>query len=282
MIDTEGLTIPEYLEKRLFNYVVLSGGSQANTFSVYKSHLYRILNRFPNPEKTTLLQIQDFCAEIEKDVSRKNRCVVVRWLYNKVLGRNIEYYELPYPRKKKKVQPVYSFEEAMKILNIIENEKHKALVALIIDCGLRISEPCKIVIKDCHSKERSIVLRGNKGDNDRIIYPSEPVWKYIKIYWKEFKKQITDTYLFDGERRGCPYTTSSVRAIIKKACFKSGVEYKKVHAFRRFNITWSVENKIPISVVADKCGNSSRTIEKHYLIHSPTYLKSLPTPLTQC
>lgn len=279
-MNTEGLTIRDYLEKRLLNYVMLNGGSKTNTFNVYKCNLHLIINRFPDPEKAQLLEIQDFALSYKNEHTRKNICVVIRWLFNKVLGWNIQKNDLPYPKFKKKVQPIYQEEDIMKVMNAISNEKQKAILALIIDCGLRISEPCGILIVDCNSKERSIVLRSAKGDNDRVIYPSPKVWDLIKIYWNEWKKQKTDKYLFDGQKKDEPYCETSIRQTIKRYCKITGVKYMGVHAIRRFMITWSIEKEVPISVVASKAGHAStKTVERSYIIHSPTYLRNTNSPL---
>jgi integrase len=259
---------------------MLKGYSQTNTYEIYKSHLNTILKKFPEPEEIDLLQIQDFAAQFKNDNTRKNVCVILRWLFNSVYNRNIQWYELPYPKFKKKVQPIYSEENIFKVLTSIQNEKQKAILALIIDCGLRISEPCGILIADCNSKERSIVLRSAKGDNDRVIYPSPKVWDLIKVYWNEWKKQKTEKYLFDGQKPGMPYCETSIRQTIKKHCNKTGVKYLGVHAIRRFMITWSIEREVPISVVASKAGHAStKTVERSYIIHSPTYLRNTASPL---
>jgi integrase len=279
MIDTEGLSIYDYCHKRLFNYIKLKGYSEANTYIPYRANLNLVLQRFPEPEKAGLLQIQEFAASFKNDNTRKNICVMLRWLFNQVFNRNIAWQELPYPKKKKKVQPIYSEADILKVLAALENKKHKAIIALITDCGLRISEPCAMLIADCNSKQRSMVLRSAKGDNDRIIYPSEYVWQRIREYWAELPEK-PQKYLFEGQRQGLPYTQESIRAFVKQHCKKSGVKYLGVHAIRRFTGTWKVENGVPETVVADSLGHASvKTLHKHYLIHSKKYLQNIQTPL---
>lgn len=281
-MNYEGLNIYDYCHKRLFNYCRLKGYSKTNTYPVYKAILETIIKAFPDPETAKLTQIQDFCASHKNNNTRKNTCVVVRWLFNSVYGMNIGWMELPYPKKTKKVQPVYSQEDILKVLNLIQNEKQKAILAMIIDSGLRISEPCSILISDCNSKQGSIILRSVKGDNDRVIYPSPHVWDLIKKYWNAWGNHTPKVYLFEGQKKGEPYSPTSIRQTIKRYCGYAGVKYLGAHAIRRFTITWSIENEVPISVMAQKVGHASvKTIEKHYAIHSPTYLKNIKTPLCQ-
>jgi integrase/recombinase XerD len=281
-MDYEGLNIYNYCHKRLLNYCRLKGYSKTNTYGVYKSMLEKILHKFPDPEAAKLTQIQDFAATHKNDNTRRNICIMIRWLFNSVYSMDIKWYELPYPKKTKKVQPVYDQDDILKVLSLIRNEKQKAILALIIDCGLRISEPCSILLADCSSKKGSITLRAAKADNDRVIYPSPDVWELIKVYWNKWADEVPKIYLFEGQIKGKPYSPSAIRETIKRYCGYAKVKYLGVHAIRRFTITWSIENDVPISVMAQKVGHSStRTIEKHYAIHSPTYLKGIKTPLSK-
>ena len=281
MIDTEGLTIREYCHKRLFNWCKLKGYSQSNTFFVYRGWLNMFLDKFPEPENIGLLSIQEFASTFTNDNTRKGICIIIRWIYLNIYGREIDFRELPYPVKKRKVQPIYTQEEVLKFLNAAKNnnEKHAAMLALIIDCGLRVSEPCAINLNDCFPDERKIILRNAKGNQDRIVYPSDYVWKMIKLYL-ESEKEPPNLYLFEGQFKGNPYTTSSIRQFLQLYCRLSNVEYKGTHAIRRFAGTWWIENEVPRSAVAKILGHSStRTIDQHYIIHSPTYLKSIQSPL---
>lgn len=281
MINTEGLSTADYCHKRLFLYCRMKGYTITNTYQVYRAILNQILAHFPEPESAGIIAIQEFASSFQNNNTRRNICIILRWLFNTVYNRELNWRSLPYPKRTKKVQPIYAQQEILKVLHSIPNQKQKAILALMIDCGLRVSEPCTILIKDCNSKERSIVLRDAKGNHDRIIYPSQSVWDLIKIYWHTWHKQPSDKYLFDGQEAGKPYTENSIRAFLKMYCKKAAVPYKGTHAIRRFNGTWMVENNVPTTVAAERLGHkSTRTLEKHYIIHAPVYLKQVASPLS--
>lgn len=265
--------------KHLYLWCKIKGYSMDNTFPVYRDILNKIIRQFPNLETTPLIEIQEYAASIKNDNTRKNTCVLIRWAFNTVLHKPIDWRDLPYPKRKRKIQPIYTHEEAMKILNATKSPKQKALLALLIDCGLRISEPCAIHLTDCNMDERRIILRSTKGGNDRAVYPSQYVWDLMHGYMESWKPN-PNVYLFEGQTPGNPYTTSSVRQFIERSCGICGVPYKKVHSFRRFAITWQLENGVPLTVIAEKSGHTTtRTIERHYAIHSPSYLKDVASPL---
>lgn len=265
-------------EKHLYLWCKNKDYSMDNTFIRYRDMLRSILRRFPNLETTPLIQIQEYTASIDNPNTRKNTLVVIRWAFDKVLHKPIDFRDLPYPKKTIKIQHIYTHDESISVLGATKNPKQKSILALLIDCGLRCSEPCKILIVDCNMDERKIILRSAKGKKDRVIFPSEFVWSlisgYLESHWRTPVK-----YLFEGEKPKTPYTTSSIRQFIERSCKIANVEYKGVHAFRRFAGTWGVENGVPETIVADKLGNTVKTLHKHYLIHSPIYLKSIPSPL---
>lgn len=264
--------------KHLYLWCKMKGYSMENTFLVYRDVLNKILNRFPNLETTPLIDIQEYLSLITNDNTRKMHCVLVRWAFNTVLHKPIDYRNLPYPSKSRKIQPIYSHEEIMKVFNSVKHRKQKAILGLIIEKGTRISEPLNIKIADCNSKEGKIILRSAKGKRDRIIYPSAFIWKLIKDYWNELKDK-PKVFLFEGDIVGCPYTKTSVRKFVERHCKITGVEYKGIHSIRRMTGTWMVQNGVPETVTADVLGNSVKTLHKHYLINSPEYMRGINSPL---
>jgi len=265
-------------EKHLFLWCKNKEYSMENTFIKYRDILRQILRKFPNLESTPLIEIQEYTASIENPFTRNNTLVIIRWAFDVVLKSPIDCRDLPYAKKPRKIQPIYTESEALKIIAATKSQKQKSILALIIDCGLRASEPCSIYLSDCNMDEQRIIIRQAKGNKDRIIYPSAYVWELLQCYidcWHT----APEKFLFEGEKKNMPYTTSSIRQFTERSCKISGVEYKGIHAFRRFNGSWKVQNGVPETVVADLLGNTIKTLHKHYLIHSPNYLRNTASPL---
>ncbi len=266
--------------KHLFLWCKMKGYSMENTFPRYRDTLNKILRKFPKLEETPLIEIQEYAASITNDNTRKNTCVLIRWAFNTVLHRPIDWRDLPYPKRSRKIQPIYSHEEIMKVFHSVKHKKQKAILGLLIDKGMRINEPLKIKIADCNSKECRIILRSAKGKRDREIYPSKFVWELIKDYWNELQEK-PKVFLFEGDTVGNPYTEESVRGFIRRHCKITGVEYKAVHSIRRMTGTWMVQNGVPETVTADTLGNSVRTLHQYYLNNSPDYLRGIASPFNQ-
>jgi len=65
----------------------------------------------------------------------KTRKCSIKFYYEKVLGKPVEKYYMPRPRKEKKLPEVLSEEKVTKILKQINNLKHKCIIYLIYPVG---------------------------------------------------------------------------------------------------------------------------------------------------
>jgi len=134
MINTEGLSTYDYCHRRLFLYCRLNGYSKTNTYPVYRAILNQILKQFPEPERVGLIAIQEFASTFTNDNTRRNICIILRWLFNTVYNQNLDWRELPYPKKRKKVQPIYAKEDILKVLNSIyaQPKEHQDKITRIL------------------------------------------------------------------------------------------------------------------------------------------------------
>jgi site-specific recombinase XerD len=108
----------------------------------------------------------------EKNISRSQqnqRINAIKFYYEKVLGREKEYYRIERPRSDQKLPDVLSKEEVGAMLKATTNLKHKCLIAMIYSCGLRRSEAINMKLEDIDSKRLLIKIRGDKGKKDRYV-----------------------------------------------------------------------------------------------------------------
>ena len=66
---------------------------------------------------------------------------------------------LPRPKKERKLPNVLSKEEVFRILNALQNEKHKTILYLIYSAGLRVGEVVRLQLNDIDTKRMLIMLQ---------------------------------------------------------------------------------------------------------------------------
>lgn len=111
-----------------------------------------------------------------------------------------------------------SKEESEMVLTSIKLVKHKVIVLLMLDAGLRISEACSIKCKNFDFKNRTITLQSAKkkgAKHLRTIPISNRLYQAIGEYLKQKNVSIeSDSFLF-------PSSTSSLGHISRKTMWEA-------------------------------------------------------------
>lgn len=106
-------------------------------------------------------------------------------LFNLCEHRKIEM-KIPKVRRTKprKIPKYYQKHEQEQILRGMP-EQHRVLIELILHCGFRISEICKIRWTDIKIEERRIIVTG-KGDKERTAYLSEKMMQKLLVHKNKY------------------------------------------------------------------------------------------------
>lgn len=237
-----------------------------NTQKIYCNYFKDFSLNFKNEllEKLTISQINAYILNLiqSKNISisqQNQRINAIKFYYEKVLGREKQYYELHRPNKEHKLPKVLSKNEVKNILNSCNNIKHKCILMLIYSAGLRRSELLNLTIPDIDSERMVININGAKGMKDRISLLSDNLLKLLREYYKEYKPK---KYLFEGANKG-KYSPTSVANILKKAALKAGI-HKNVtpHMLRHSFATHLLEQGTDLRYIQELLGhNSSKTTE---------------------
>jgi len=116
--------------------------------------------------------------------------------------------EYLYPkRKQSKIPEVLSQHEVKRLLSVISNIKHKAILQTIYSGGLRMSEVLNLKVNDIDSDRMTIKIRQSKGAKDREVTLAEKLLVLLRKYVIEFKPS---EYLFEGQKGG-KYSSRSVQ-----------------------------------------------------------------------
>jgi site-specific recombinase XerD len=237
-----------------------------NTQNIYLSYFQDYCNYFENEniENITVSQINSYILYLIKSknisISQQNQRInAIKFYYEKVLGREKEYYKLYRPQKEHKLPKVLSKAEVKRIFDVTKNLKHKCILMLIYSAGLRRSELLDLVPTDIDSERMIIHINGGKGKKDRISLLSENLLTLLREYYKEYLPQ---KFLFEGQKGGM-YSPTSVANILKKAAIKAGIKKTVTpHMLRHSFATHLLEQGTDLRYIQELLGHeSSRTTE---------------------
>ncbi|TKG89025.1 integrase [Puteibacter caeruleilacunae] len=216
--------------------------------------------------------------EIEKDqidayilvLIRKNkispsqqnqRINAIKFYYDKVLGRDKEYYNIERPHSEKVLPKVLNESEVLAILRAIDNYKHKAILSTIYSSGLRRSELINLRKHDIDFERKTVLIRGAKGKKDRISILSEANAKLLKVYIQRYKPNY---WLFEGQDRA-QYSATSISRVLQKAVKNTDIAKRVTpHMLCHSFATHLLEHGVDIRYIQSLLGHESTKTTEIY------------------
>jgi site-specific recombinase XerD len=132
--------------------------------------------------------------------------------------------------------PILSDEELTALINACKGKgfndlRDAAVIRLLIDCGLRVSELTGIDTKDLHLDADSVEVTG-KGSRVRMAYFGSKTGLALDRYLRARRahRHATDPALFLGERGR--FTPDGVRERLKVRAERAGLDARLVHPHR--------------------------------------------------
>lgn len=179
----------------------------------------------------------------------------LKFFYEKVLHRRLTI-DILFFRERKRLPVVLTKEEISVFFKCLKNRKHRLIVTLIYSAGLRVSEAVNLRVKDLFLEEGYGWVRQGKGGKDRIFIIAQKLNHELKEWIIEEKISGEDC-LFKGQG-DFPYSTQSVRQIIKTAKRQAGINKNITpHTLRHSFATHLAENGYSILEIQPLLGHKS-------------------------
>jgi integrase/recombinase XerD len=184
----------------------------------------------------------------------------LKLFYNQVIDKDLEVSNIRRPRRSKNLPDIFSVDEVERFLRSIRNKKHKAALGLIYACGLRRSELIGLRISAIDSKRKLLMIRGAKGNKDRVVPLPESMIELLREYYKLYRPK---EWLFEGQIAGEPYSETSLRQAFMHAMKAAEIKKKlTLHSLRHSYATHLLENGIDLRFIQELLGHrSSKTTE---------------------
>jgi site-specific recombinase XerD len=201
----------------------------------------------------------------------------ISFFFKHVLQKPFVIPTLIYPRRTKTLPAVMSTEEILKVINSIDNVKHRCIVMLLYSTGLRVSEVVHLRIGDIDSKNMRIKVVQGKGAKDRYTILSQGVLLELRAYYVQYRPV---EYLFNGQGIGRRYSQRSIQKVVEMAIVKAGLANKdySVHTIRHSFATHLVDNGTDLHTVKELLGHNSLTTTLQYLHMSNKRIQGVVNP----
>lgn len=188
----------------------------------------------------------------------------------------IESLELTRPKRSKKLPIVLSKEEVIDLIRYTKNLKHRAIVALIYSCGLRVAELVSLELRHIDIDRRQLIIKNAKGRKDRNVILAEGFLPLLQNYIMTYRPQ---RYFVEGQKGG-QYSAVSIRAFLKRSCTWAGITKRVTpHTLRHSYATHLLENGIDIRYIQELLGHSRPETTMIYTRVSKKDLLQIESPL---
>ena len=164
------------------------------TEQTYKDWIkrYILFHRKRHPNEMGENDIREFITHLAVErkvaVSTQNQALsAILFLYRIVLQKDIVLTpDLAHISRPKRLPTVLSHSEAMSVINHIRGIP-RLMTKILYGSGLRLMECLRLRVKDIDFENHQIIVRGGKGDNDRLTILPDSVASEIKHILQDVK-----------------------------------------------------------------------------------------------
>jgi site-specific recombinase XerD len=188
------------------------------------------------------------------------------FLYEVVLNRQLNRKQVPYRKRPRKLPETLSRSEVGQLIDAVTNTKHKAMLMLAYSAGLRVSEIARLKVADIDSEGMRIFVRAGKGGKDRYTLLSKTCLDMLRRYWKGFRPDHPEGYLFLGVRSLDHIGPDGIEYAFKKAHVASGnSKAVSIPSLRPSFATPLLENGAGLADIKELLGHASLSTTTIYL-----------------
>lgn len=261
--------IDEYI-----NYIYIEKKLSNNTKDAYKRDLISFRNYLNNKEisKINSSDIKSYIKHLndikDKDRTIARKIVSVRTFFdylmmNKIIKEN-PCEKIESPKLRKSLPKVLSIEDVNKLLSLKANTpleyRNKAMIELMYDAGLRVSELVNLEVNNINLKDCYVRCFG-KGKKERTVplgdIAVEVLDKYINIYRDSLLKgYFTDKLFISSYGKGI--TRQGFFKILKSEAKKVGITKEfSPHTLRHSFATHLLEYGADLSSISELLGHEN-------------------------
>ena len=213
--------------------------------------------------------------------TRSSAHSAIKFFYNHLHphGESSKFKFIEYPEKVEYLPNAMTKDEFLAIIKVCDNIKHKCIIMLAFDCGLRVSEIVNLKVKDIRSDLMQVQIKQSKGRKDRYIKLSNVLLSFLRMYAKDYKPT---EYLFTGQNNAPQYSIRSCQELLDTQRKKAGITRKiKFHEQRHGYAMSLLENGTEINKIQKYLGHSSVKTTEIYCRMNNKVIQQAESPLEQ-
>ena len=219
-----------------------------------------------------------YCTNILKlsEHTLHSRINAVKFYFEKVLGRERFFFDIPRPKKPYQLPNVLAISQIELLFSKLENLKHKTMIFLAYSAGLRVSEVVGLRVKDIHSARMVINIKGAKGKKDRMVILSQGILELLRRYYASYRPK---EWLFEGQDKEESYSTRSLQMVFHRAKSEARIiQDVTFHSLRHSYATHLHERGTDIRLIQELLGHNDIKTTLRYTHVSTRRVENVISP----
>ena len=262
-LSTKTLESYIYAEKLVVEYFSDTDIKNITTVDVSKFYQYLCNHQRPDTARGNIICLR----------SVLKRCVRKGWL-------NLDVEDIKIPKREKRIINYLTESEVDRFIFVVGEKcrgysnfnrlRNIAIVSLLYDSGIRISELCSLNRNSI--KDRQFIVIG-KSKNPRICFITEKTEQRIKDYLD--LRDDNNRALFIANQTSKRITSDNIRKVFQNACDRSDFINVHPHTIRHSFATRLLDKEVDIRYIAELMGHESLDTTKMYTHFSNPKLKKI-------
>ena len=280
------MTIREAFDDFMFEQRVRNNSPATITFysSALSSFVDWVSRSAANVGELTIKQYMDYIIFLSssgiKSTSVNTNLRAVKAFYNylideEIIGDCSRKLKL-IKQQKEEIIPL-SDDEIQRLLSCFDTSdelelRNKCFTLLMLDCGLRRSELCRLKVSDVDFTQKSILVNG-KGSKQRLVPMGELTFRCLESYFHRTAPQrsgkISASFFLD--RRGNGIDINVIKMVFQDLKERTGIQRLHPHLLRHTFATLYLVDGGNLEMLRCLLGHSSISITQIYLHLSSNY-----------
>jgi site-specific recombinase XerD len=155
-------------------------------------------------------------------------------------------------------------DQVTRLLAVITDVRDRAMIMLMLRCGLRVQEVADLTVDALDYQRRQIFVSKGKGSKDRIVYVSEDARSALLAYLSKRSAKGKRLFLVQkGPMRGQPLSVRGIQKRMESYARKSKLNVS-CHRLRHTMATQLLNADADLATIQDPLGHGQITTTQRY------------------
>ncbi len=263
-----------------FTELLKKGKYNSATIAAYRNAIFVFYNNFRDypQNKFTDELISEYILNLSKKTNpqvaaQTGKAIIL--FFDKIYNRKLNIKATGKIKEEQSIE-ILSKSELQTLLSSIKNLKHKLLLIMIYNNGLKVNEAINLKVGDIDTENNTIKIDADQPKKSRLLRLSPALNGLIEEYKQKYKP--SDVF-FPGSGGIGHYSARNIQLVFQKALKEAKIEKAaKLTTLRHSFAVHSLENGISINHLQKILGHSNIQTTSFYATFAKIELQNIRSP----